>query len=658
MAKWGRKNRKSFEPVSAQEGVHVNGPSVSDLTIGDYANGVPNIRIGAMFKAFFKQLPWMAILILIGFGIAHYMTKDLKRSYSGEGRLLVQFSDDYAYNPIGQNGQNSGLSQTIDTVTLTEAAIMKNGEIIDEVINQIGRDRIAPDASDKVTSAPNERERKIALMELRNEVGDAYLVMPQAKSSIIDVAFKHEDPDIAVETANAFIDEYLAFRRLVFVEGTDEVISERRQATEDQLDANERAIVRFLKKNNISDFTSEQAGLQKRTEDLKALLNTTRASISETEGALARVEDQLRATPKTINIYVDDRVTQRVSQTELELKQLLAKYLPTSDPVRQKQTELDELRSLQSSYGGKASGGRRVGPNPGYQDLTKRRNLLASTADSFREREYTLQRQLNSADAKIRRMTSLTPEYQNLLRERATLNTRLDSYNAKEQEALVDASQSESAADNVKVISWAQYPNKGRNTQLLMLAFATLGWGVCVIFLGLIVVFLSPELYTDRVPHRRQHVMADIDEDTPHYDPIPEAVPEQAPMPEMPSHISDPYDPVIQPEYNPAYTATISGGTMAGGAMAYGAGMAGQAAPVSTDQTATAVSYDQYGRPQSTPYQSPYGDAPQANYDGNTAYDLSHNPYAAGEVQAGALQANPMQTVQYDEYGRPIVPYT
>ena len=54
--------------------------------------------------------------------------------------------------------------------------------------------------------------------------------------------------------------------------------------------------------------------------------------MSETETALATVENQLRATPKEINLYVDDRASARISQAELELKQLLAKYLPTSDP--------------------------------------------------------------------------------------------------------------------------------------------------------------------------------------------------------------------------------------------------------------------------------------------------------------------------------------
>ena len=607
MARLGRGKKKGFEPVSAQSAQPA--PRMGDLTVGDYANGMPNIRLGEMFKSFFRQLFWVIPLFLIGFAAAWHLTKDLKRTYSGEGRVLVQFSDEYAYNPVGQQGLSTGLSQTIDTITLTEAAIMKNAAVIDQVIGDIGGARIAPDAYERVLAANNEVERKIAWMELRNEVGDAYVVMPRAKSSIIDVRFTHEDPTIAVEATNRFLYAYLGERKRAFDKGSDGVITDRRIATEEQLGLNEQAIARFLKANNISDFTSEQEGLRERTEDLKASLNGTRASISETEAALARVEDQLRATPESIDLYRDDRAAQRVAQAELELRQLLAKYLPTSDPVRQKQTELTELRELQSSYGGKASGGRRVGPNPTHQALMTQRNNLAATADSLREREFTLQRQLNSADGKIRRLTALTPEFQNLLRERETLNVRLTSYNSKEQEAFIDAQQTADAAENVKVISYAEYPNKGRNTQLLMLAISAFGWGLVLFFIAMIRVFLDPRLYA--VPGERKAVVEDplpLAADAPAYDPIPEPVP--AFDPGQP-HAPNPYEqPAVATEYVPP------------AAYDYGSGYAQSAPPAHT----------------------------------NAAVDYSHNPYATGEAQAGAFAPMPGYTGYVDAYGNPVPP--
>jgi len=664
MARYGR---KKFKPVSTSQS-----PRMADLTVGDYANGMPNIRLGEMFKSLSKQLPWVLILLGIGSFAAWHLTSDLKRVYSGEGRVLVQLGEEYVYNPVGQSSDGTGLTTTIDTITLTEAALMKNSEILQRVIGEIappldgsGRNRTNSPAQNKfdkeaftkINQATNERDRQDAIMALRRSVEESYSVMPRPKSSIIDVSFKHEDPDIAVATTNAFIDAYVQFRRQVFVEGSSEIIADRREVTEQQLNQNERALSKFLSKNGIGDFESEQTGLRERTEDLKASLNGTRASIAETEAALAVVEDQLRGTNVTIDLYVDDRAQQRVAQTELELRQLMAKYLPTSDPVKQKQTELDELRALQSSYNGRASGGRRVGPNPEHQALSESRNELAATADSLREREFTQQRQLNSADAKVRKLASLSPAYQNLLRERETLKLRLTSYNSKEQEALVDAQQAEDAAENVKVISRAQYANKGRDMRKWAWLGATAAWGFLLFFIAMIRVFLDPRLYSvpgavNIVPSAQPEY--DLD---PMQSPIPEAVPAFdpgqpiAPNPyeaqpaygEMNPYEAQPvYGNQAQPVYGTSsaypqvgaydpsnYVHYTSTGDVYGTETAHG------------DMTATS----QYGAGyDGTNYSGPA-------YAGTGALDISHNPYALGEVQAGSLDIYPELTP--DPYAPP-----
>jgi uncharacterized protein involved in exopolysaccharide biosynthesis len=107
---------------------------MGDLTIGDYTNGMPNIRLGEMAKYLFRQLPWVLILTLIGCAVAWFATRDMKRLYSGEGRIMVQLGEEYVYNPVGQAANGNGLMTTIDTITLTEAALMKNSRVLADVI--------------------------------------------------------------------------------------------------------------------------------------------------------------------------------------------------------------------------------------------------------------------------------------------------------------------------------------------------------------------------------------------------------------------------------------------------------------------------------------------------------------------------------------------
>lgn len=507
MAKRGRSKRNGRDNVAVEPQNH--GPRAADLTVGDYANGVPNIRIGEMFKSFARQLPWVLPALLIGTGAAWYFTKDFKRSYMGEGRILVQLGPEYIFESVTSEMGGNGLMLTPDHIVLNEIGLMKNSEVIDQVIGEMQSDpqlkaRFAGKEFRKIEQATSLAEKNAARVELRSQIENAFHVAPKPKSSIVDLSFKHEDGEVAVKTLNAFIDAYMSYRRTIFVEGSGDALTERRVATEQQLNQNERAIQRFLVKNGVSDFASERGGVQKRTEELRASLNKLRGEMAETEAGLATVENQLRGIPATIDLYVDDRASQRIAQAELELKQLLAKYLPTSDPVRQKQTEISELKSLTAANGGRATGGRRVGPNTVHQELLTRRNTLQSTADSYREKEYTLQAQLDSADAKVRRLQSLSPEYQNLLRERDTLDSRLKSYTTKEQEALVNQQQAEANSENIKVIARAGLPRKGRNMRLLSFALATLGWGFTLFMLAMLRVFLDPRLYATPGPSKRR----------------------------------------------------------------------------------------------------------------------------------------------------------
>ncbi len=614
-------------------------PRAADLTVGDYANGMPNIRLGEMLKSFGRQLLWVVPVFLIGSAAAWHLTKDFKRTYSGDARLLVQIGDEYVYQPItGQPGQ-AGITITADTIALNEVGIIKNDEIISLVhgIMTSGEyaGRFDKEGMAKWRKASGQ-DKVDALSEMYLKMHRSFAVSPRPKSSIIDLSYKHEDGAIAVETLRQLILAYQDRRKFLFVEGSAGEIAERRKETERQLGQNERAIARFLQKNNISDFNSEQGGVRKRTEELRASLNLLRAQMSETETALATVENQLRATPKEINLYVDDRASARVSQTELELKQLLAKYLPTSDPVRQKQTELAELKSLQSSNGGKAVGGRRVGPNTVYQELLTNRNTLQATADSYREKEFTIQRQLDSADGKVRRLTSLSPDYASLLRKQDTLGERLKNYNAREQEALVNQEQAQTSDRNLKVISWPKYPTKGSNTRLLAAAGAIFAWGLTLFMLALLRVFLDPRLYAAPVTRRGTDRGNEAD-----YIPEPIAphAPIQTPMvaaaqPTVAEYVADTYQP------QQAYDATAyEQGQYAtetyaptGYAQAPYAGQGYVQDPAMQGQ----AEYAQYD---ANAYAQPAYD-PSLYANGSAAVDMYSNPYLSGQA-AGSIDHNP-----------------
>lgn len=488
-------------PTRPASTAYVDPVRTTDLTVGDYANGIPNIRLGEVFKSFMRQLLWIIPLFAIGVVGSWFLTADFKRSYTGEGTIMVQLGDEYVYQPVAGTTAQSSLMQTPDTITLNEVAIIKNPEVMDKVIAEIsqspgGLKAFSPRIAAKMARhSEGSMGYKLAYMELRKAIDDSFHVSSRPKSSIIDMSFKHEDPQFAVTTLNGLMDAYMDYRRTVFIDVEGDLISQRRADTEAKLKENQRRLQSFLNKNNISDFVSERTGVSTRTEDLRTALNALRADIVQNERSLASVEDQLRQTPATIDLYRDDRASNRIAQAELELQQLLAKYLPDSAPVRQKQAEVESLKALQQASDGRVMGGRRIGPNAVHQDLMRQRNTFQAAADSLREKEVVLQHQLNTADAKVRQLNKLYPAYNDLLREQETLEARLKIFLTEEQEAIIDRQEAETASENVRVISKATYPIKGPNTRLLAFIGASMAWGFTLFMFALFRVFADPRLY-------------------------------------------------------------------------------------------------------------------------------------------------------------------
>lgn len=518
----------------------------AEMTIGDYANGAPNIRLSKIPGSLMRQLPWMIVLFLLMAFASFWFTKDIKREYVADGRMIVE----QAVSSVGDGGEQGNLMITPDQIVLTEIGIIKNSESLGRVIHRLsapvsegglGGEKFLPKLYTKWVNAPEgSQTKKDRWNDIVKFVDKSFMISHPPKSSLVDLGFKHEDSDVAVVALTALMKEYQTFRKEIFVYEETDKIGERRAATEKQLNAIERQIQNILNKNGVTDFGAEQTGVQKRAEDQKAALNTLRGQLSAVEAALAATEDQLRDTPPTINLYVDDRASQRLAQAELEKRQLLAKYLPTSNPVKAKEVEIEEIRAQIASNGGQPAGGRRVGPNTVYQALMTQRNTYQAQADSYREQEVTLQRQLNIAQASVKKMRELDPLYAGLVREKTSLAARLTNLNAKEGEALVNRALDEANSESIKVVYMPTTARKGRNMQKILLALSLLGSAFTVTMLGLLRVFLDPALYgpsvqarihTQTVEPYDQPIYADAGY-TEQYSTIPEPVPSYQPVAE------------------------------------------------------------------------------------------------------------------------------
>lgn len=459
-------------------------------------SGGGGINVRRALESFKRQIPIMIVVFVVLAALGWYIGGKAKRTYSAESRLMVTLGEEYVYqSSTGRDSSNGGLVTTPDSVTLNEIGILTSSDLMDQVISMTGMQKLFPKKYGKWRQSNPGLEKSNLKNEMIKEFEEAFAAAAKPKSSIIDIKFEHENPAVATEVLSNILVIYKEKRKELFVEGVSEQLAESRLATEEQLATVERAISRFMSRNGIADFDSERGGARKRLEDLRAEQNTLLASMREAEAALMSTEDSLRRTPPTIDLQVDDRASQRVAQAELERKQLLAKYLPTSDPVRAKEREISELRQLIASNGGVATGGRRVGPNTVYQNLMTERNKFQAQADSFREKAVIIQRQLDAAKARTARLSAIAPELANLIREKESVEERLSSLNLREQNALVAQQTQMGKAENVKVIAAPGPARKGRNMKKIIQILSVAGAGMTALMIGLLGTFLDSRIY-------------------------------------------------------------------------------------------------------------------------------------------------------------------
>ena len=81
---------------------------LNQMTVGDYAAGMPRIRVGEFFNLLGRQILWLAPLLALGVIAAWYLTSDFEREYTASGSIMVQLGSEYVYSDPTREGVQSG----------------------------------------------------------------------------------------------------------------------------------------------------------------------------------------------------------------------------------------------------------------------------------------------------------------------------------------------------------------------------------------------------------------------------------------------------------------------------------------------------------------------------------------------------------------------
>ena len=342
----------------------------------------------------------VVFLVILALGVAAAMT--LKKSYTATGSVFAGVGQEYVYQPRVGTAERGQAPQG-DEVANSEAAILGSGAVRQKVVEALGPAAILGEAP----KGGPDRARAAAV----KTVGASLGVATAPGSAVIHLTYKADDPERAARVLNAVIEQYLVYRREVFQDKTPAIASQR-VAFEDELGDADRAYENFLASNQIGDFAAAKATLAATYQSVFADRMSTQSQLNQTGQRLNTLMAQQAGTPAEVALQQDLNLSaqDQVLQLRTEREQLLSRYQPDAQPVRDIEARINQLSAYVST--GTAVGAKevRTGPNPVWTELETNRINTRAERDSLAARLAVLDRQLADIRERQTRLTALESE--------------------------------------------------------------------------------------------------------------------------------------------------------------------------------------------------------------------------------------------------------
>jgi uncharacterized protein involved in exopolysaccharide biosynthesis len=430
----------------------------------------------------------MLAIFTVVFSVTMAGVLTLKKTYFARGKILVQFGEEYIYNPIvGTAGQGTAFSA--DQMIQAEVGFITSNELKERVLNKIGLRRLYPKLAMELEMDPAKRAiiHGAALHELEKGLG----AFTAPNQPLVNVTFRHNNPVVARDVLQAFIEEYQVYRREVLLDTDQGGFEAEQNSSEKSLQAVNKDLERFLARNGIGDFVAERTAMGARIALLRDQLLSAELRRQEIESALPATATKLAQTPKTVEQYTDDTSSGQLDSLRLEREQLLAKYLPTSSPVREIDARIVRMEQYMKKSGGASTGTKRIGVNTIYQSLLSSKLALETEQKSNAARISVLKSQIAKINTRQRQFQKLFPQYQRLASRAKIMETNYEQFASREQEMKTRRNLAALQSDNIRVIERPTLPVKGKSMKRPATIAAFLFAAFTAISVGLFAALLT-----------------------------------------------------------------------------------------------------------------------------------------------------------------------
>ncbi len=428
-------------------------------------------------------------LIVLAFGLGFALT--LKTTYPAQSSLLVRLGPEYVYQPRVGDAARGAIPET-DQVIQSEVEILSSAQVKEQVINRIGLARLFPSLGAGFERG-SPAERREAMGKAIAAMTKALKVVTAPGAPVVRLTYTHPDPQVAALALNTLLDEYLTYRRSIFLDAT-QPLEDQRKSFEARLAEADNAYESFLNSNNIGDFEAEKTSLAQLQASLAQQKLAADAGLEERKGRLAALAAAAGHVSPEIGLFHDvDHVAQdKLTDLKLQRANLLSRYRPDAAPVRELDAQIQTLEAALAAGAVQGDGQRRLGINPIYETVQTDKIQVQAEIAALQSSSDALAGQIAQVTERQLRLARLEPQYQGLARDRDVLQSNVRDFTAKEQASQAAVAIARQSNDNISIIERAVVPTEGASLRKPVAALSLLFAAFTALCAGLLRIQLRP----------------------------------------------------------------------------------------------------------------------------------------------------------------------
>lgn len=281
-----------------------------------------------MFRVHFNRVVWFAVLGL-GAGIGASFV--LPKVYQAQTQLLVddgKAGELKDYSAEVANILGGGFASGIET----EQSILQSKQMFGLALASLATKR-------------NDR----TLYDRLDDLYQMYAVLADRGSRAVVVQVKANDPETAMQLADAVTDAYNEKRRISAQQAKNEAeiyLDKKVQEARTELDAAEESLAEYKEKYNITDVTTAETQAATYLATLQEQRDQAKAELASVESEIRSQLEQLQVLPKTVEDTISQVRTPLVTTLEARRAELQAERLTALRVYTPESRKIQDLDAL------------------------------------------------------------------------------------------------------------------------------------------------------------------------------------------------------------------------------------------------------------------------------------------------------------------------